>query len=334
MKINNQVAFALSTLLLSVGTAAAVAQPAAPPASPAPAAKPAASPKPKPASSPASAPLSTRERQELQQRRDEDRIKRFVQQEVNQTFGLTTSFLNVLLFLLILFPVVGIISLWLLRRSLATQIKSEVKEELHREVKGEMVKLMGADLSNKREGSLPPAQPSMTGENVSQLKELITMAMATQNVISDARNSVEESLKTQTKTEELLKNVFDRYMKQGESFFLEGRYEDAIEVYDLAIQSNQEDYEAWCGKGVALTRVERYDEAISAFNQALRINSEYADAWYEKARCYALQGNIDSAIENLRQSVNLNPDKRQIAKTDPSFDAVRDNEWFEDLIAR
>lgn len=331
MKINNQVAFVLSTLLLSVGSATAIAQPTTAPSPKPPAAKPAAPAKP--TAAPA-APLSTRERQELQQRREEERIQRFVQREVNRTFGLTTSMLNILLFLLILFPLAGILSLWLLKRSLANQIKSEVKDELGKEVKGEMVRLMGAGIESKRESVPPPAQPAMSGENVAQLKELISMAMATQNVISDARHSIEESLHTQAKTGDLLKDVFDHYVKPDDNLFLEGRYEDTLEVYEKAIQINPEDYESWCGKGVALTRVERYDEAIAAFNQALRINSEYADAWYEKARCYALQGNTDSAIENLRQSVNLNPDKRQIAKTDPSFDGIRDNEWFEDLIAR
>jgi tetratricopeptide (TPR) repeat protein len=325
MKIKNQIAFALSTLLLSVGAATVQAQSNAPTTRP-PAA---ASPKPAPSPNP---PLSQRERRELQQRRETDRIQEQVQKEVNRSFGFTTGLLNTLLFLLILFPIAGIISLWLLRRSLATQIKGEVKQELVPEIKTEIQKAIGPGLASAAEGSHRP-QPQMSGENIAQLKELISMAMATQNVISEARQTLEESLNAQTKTGDLLKNVFEQHSQQGNEFFLAGRYEDAIEFYKKAIQSNPEDYKSWCAKGVVLTKLRRFDEAIQALNQALRINSDFADAWYEKARCYAVQGNIESAVENLKRAIIINPEKREIAKNTSDFEAIQEHEWFQELMA-
>jgi len=255
-----------------------------------------------------------------------------VQKEVNRSFGFTTGLLNALLFLLILFPIAGIISLWLLRRSLATQIKGEVKQELVPELKTEIQKAIGPGLPSAAEVPHAP-QPSISGENIAQLKELISMAMATQNVISEARHTLEESLNAQTKTGDLLKNVFEQYSQQGNEFLLEGRYEDAIEFYNRAIQSNPEDFKSWCAKGAVLTKMQRFDEAIQAFNQALRINSDFADAWYEKARCYAVQGNIESAVENLKRAIKINPQKREIAKTTSDFDGIHDNEWFQELMA-
>lgn len=325
MKIKNQVAFALSTLVLSVGAATVQAQSNAPTARTPAAASPKAAPSPNPA-------ISQDERRELQQRRETDRIREQVQKEVNRSFGFTTGLLNALLFLLILFPIAGIISLWLLRRSLATQIKGEVKEELVPEIKTEIQKAIGPGLSSAAEGPHPP-QPTMSGENIAQLKELISMAMATQNVISEARHTLEESLNAQTKTGDLLKNVFEQYSQQGNEFLLEGRYEDAIEFYNKAIQSNPEDYKSWCAKGVVLTKMQRFDEAIQAFNQALRINSDCADAWYEKARCYAVQGNIESAVENLKRAIKINPQKRELAKNTSDFEWIHNNEWFQELMA-
>ncbi len=322
MKIKNQVAFALSTLLLSVGAFAVQAQSNAATTRPAEATSLAPSPNP---------PLSQPERRELQQRRENDRIRDQVQKEVNRSFGFTTGLLNTLLFLLILFPIAGIISLWLLRRSLATQIKSEVKQELVPELKSEIQKVIGPELSSA-DGTKGP-QPNMSGENIAQLKELISMAMATQNVISEARHTLEESLNAQTQTGPLLKNVFERYSQQGNELFLEGRYEDAIEFYNKAIQSNSEDYKSWCAKGVVLTKLRRFDEAIAAFNQAIIVNSDYADAWYEKARCYAVLGNIESAVENLKMAIKISPDKREMAKNTSDFEAIQDNEWFQELMA-
>lgn len=381
MKIYKQVALTLSTLLLSVGAATALAQPSAPSARPAVT----AAPKPTAKNAPPESLLSQQERRELDQRRQQDRIRDQVQKEVARSFGFTTGLLNTLLFLLILFPVVGIISFWLMRRSLASQIKAEVQNEIGPELKAEIVKVVGAQLQSQGNRPAVPRKQgsSLNGENVAHLKELISMAMATQNVISEARSTIENSLKAQNKTGDLLKEAFESAQtqetfephptqevfeshptqevfeshrpsqvfethstqevfeshhkqpdeKQGKDFFLEGRYEDALSIYDQAIQANPDSYEAWCGKGIALTKMRRFDEAIKAFNHSLRLNSEYAESWYEKARCYALQDNEDSAVENLRQAINLNPAKRQTAKNDSDFNSVRDNEWFEMLVS-
>lgn len=360
-------ALAISTLLLSVEVAAAVTQPKPS------ATRAATTVTPKPIiienTSPVSPAysLSQQERRELDQRRQQDRIRDQVQKEVARSFGFTTGLLNTLLFLLILFPVVGIISFWLMRRSLASQIKTDVENELRPELKAEIIKIVNAQLQSQ--GELPQASHQLAGslnsENVAYLKELISMAMATQNVISEARATIENSLKAQTKTEELLKEVFESNQtqevfeanqtqeafenpqtqevfethhkqpdeKQSKDFFLEGRYEDALKVYEQAIEANPESYEAWCGKGIALTKMKRFNEAIQAFNQSIRLNSEYAESWYEKARCYALQKNEDSAIENLRRAINLNPAKKIAAKNDPDFNNLHDNEWFEMLVS-
>ncbi|MCU0517393.1 MAG: tetratricopeptide repeat protein [Oscillatoria sp. Prado101] len=325
MKIKNQVAFALSTVLLSVGAATVPAQSNATTARPPVAASPKAEPSPSPA-------ISQDERRELQQRREIDRIRDQVQKEVNRSFGFTTGLLNALLFILILFPIAGIISLWLLRRSLATQIKSEVKQELVPEIKTEIQKAIGPGLASAAEVPHPP-QPSMSGENIAQLKELISMAMATQNVILEARHTLEESLNAQTKTGDLLKNVFEQQSPQGNELLLAGRYEDAIEFYNRAIKSNPEDFKSWCAKGVVLTKMQRFDEAIQVFNQALRINSDFADAWYEKARCYAVQGNIESAVENLKRAIKINPEKREMAKNTSDFEVILNNELFQELMS-
>jgi tetratricopeptide (TPR) repeat protein len=60
---------------------------------------------------------------------------------------------------------------------------------------------------------------------------------------------------------------------------------------------------------------------------------DHHQAWYNKACIYALQGNIDKAIKNLKIAINLNPDiVRESAKTDSDFDAIREDERFQELI--
>lgn len=210
MKIKHSLVFVLSSLLLAAGSVAAVGQTVAP------------TPGVKPSVAPKETPLSQKDRQELQQRREQERIQKAVdnsvknsselrnqvQEEVNRAFGFTTSLLNLLLGLLILFPIAGIIALWLLRRNLASQIKTEVKQELGQEVKAELVRSIHAELEPKPQTNT--AQPANNGENVGQLKEMISLAMATQNLISETRHTLEDSVNSQAKAEQLLKDVFER----------------------------------------------------------------------------------------------------------------------------
>ena len=83
-----------------------------------------------------------------------------------------------------------------------------------------------------------------------------------------------------------------------------------------------------------LQRVRKnYEEAISSYDKAVEFKPDYHKAWYNKACSYSLQGNIEQAIENLKTAISLNLDKyREMAKTDSDFDAIREDERFQELI--
>nr|WP_319537584.1 tetratricopeptide repeat protein [uncultured Methanospirillum sp.] len=50
-----------------------------------------------------------------------------------------------------------------------------------------------------------------------------------------------------------------------------GKYYEAIEAYDQALQIDPEYSSAWNNKGVVLSRLGKYHEALDAFDRALRI---------------------------------------------------------------
>ena len=83
-----------------------------------------------------------------------------------------------------------------------------------------------------------------------------------------------------------------------------------------------------------LQRVRKnYEEAISSYDKAVEFKPDFHEAWYNKACSYSLQGNIEQAIENLKTAISLNLDKyREMAKTDSDFDAIREDERFQELI--
>jgi superkiller protein 3 len=112
-----------------------------------------------------------------------------------------------------------------------------------------------------------------------------------------------------------------------------GRYPEAIVCYDHAVQLKPDYYQAWSNRGSAYAKWYRYEDAIASYNVALKLKPEDAGIWYNKACCYASGGHVEQAMETLQKALALNPEEyKQLAKTDPDFDAIREREIFKQLV--
>lgn len=270
---------------------------------------------------------------------EQEQIRQLVQDEVNRAVGRNASSLNWLLFAMTLFPIgATIFGIWLLRRNMANMVAERVKEEIGGELKAQLqAEIVGSlegqenPRSNTALAALPAQAPKP--DNTEHLNELISMAMATQKLINETRSTLEESMKFQNAIQQPFEDVFGVYLKQASELFREGQYQQSLELYDRALQSNPELDLAWLEKGMALTKLQKYEDAIASFNKALQINSDSAAPWYEKARCYALKDDPDLAVDNLKQAINRDASKREAAKADPDFQAIRGDEMLESLLS-
>ena len=52
----------------------------------------------------------------------------------------------------------------------------------------------------------------------------------------------------------------------------DGRYDNALNLFEQAMLINQKDPDLWNLKGIALRSLGRYDEAIECFNKSLEID--------------------------------------------------------------
>ncbi|MFB2938792.1 tetratricopeptide repeat protein [Aerosakkonemataceae cyanobacterium BLCC-F154] len=94
-----------------------------------------------------------------------------------------------------------------------------------------------------------------------------------------------------------------------------------------------DDHEAWHNRGVALVNLGKWEEAIDSYDKAIELKPDDHKAFYSKACCYALQNNANLAIQNLEQAINLNTDEYQkMAKTDTNFDSIRNDAGFQALM--
>ena len=74
-------------------------------------------------------------------------------------------------------------------------------------------------------------------------------------------------------------------------------YNQAISVYEKAIELNPEYYEAYNNLGTALKDQGKLDEAIDAYNKAISINPDYAEAYYNIGFTLQGQGKLEEAIK-------------------------------------
>ena len=85
-----------------------------------------------------------------------------------------------------------------------------------------------------------------------------------------------------------------------------GRYEEALQAIDKALELNPDYSDAWYNKGVALRKLGRYEEALQAIDKALKLKPDDFDAWYNK--CVALRklGRYKEAQIAFKKASELN----------------------------
>ena len=111
------------------------------------------------------------------------------------------------------------------------------------------------------------------------------------------------------------------------------RYEEALNSLDTTIMIKRDCHYAWNYRGVVLNKLGRYEEAIRSFDKSLKYKHENPNAWYGKASTYAICQEVNLSLSNLRRAIELSPNLyRVMAQTDNSFDAVRQEASFRELV--
>ncbi|MDX1534008.1 MAG: tetratricopeptide repeat protein, partial [Thermoplasmata archaeon] len=102
-------------------------------------------------------------------------------------------------------------------------------------------------------------------------------------------------------------DALDRNLAAAEHAAYAGDYEEALRLYEAALEHDDTDPRAWEGKAHALAQLSRYPEAAACYEQALLRKSSDATNWLERGRALREEGRFEEALDSLREAVRLEP---------------------------
>lgn len=282
--------------------------------------------------------LSDQERQELEELREAERIReaieenlensgeiqRLIQSEVDRTFDSSTDLINILLTVLTLLPIFAAIGLLLLRRSVINQIVSETRKQLREEVERQLTEEVTSELAEQAKQFNHEIETLKTGfiEQISNLQSLfkeqivqaidnLTPSPAQQDTVApEVKRRIQElteQLNTLKSAAPELLLTADDHATEGEAFYFEGRYEDALKSYDKAIQLQPNNPTVWINRAITLRRLERCEEAIASHNQALELAPNSTRAWYSKGYTLRTFERYEEALACYEHTLELEP---------------------------
>jgi tetratricopeptide (TPR) repeat protein len=114
------------------------------------------------------------------------------------------------------------------------------------------------------------------------------------------------------------------------------KLEEALAALEKQRQRTPNDERVWMWLGVTLLFLDRPEEAEDLLQHSIEMpwcrNSILPSALYNLACAYARTGKEDECRTTLEHSLRLQSRSRHQLNTDPDFEAVRDKEWFHQLL--
>lgn len=95
--------------------------------------------------------------------------------------------------------------------------------------------------------------------------------------------------------------------ENGTHLYNLGKYGEALQAFDRAIELEPQWPQIWFNKGNALYSQGKYNEAIKAYDKVIELNPQYSYAWFAKGKALYYLKKYEEAIQALDEAIKLNP---------------------------
>jgi tetratricopeptide (TPR) repeat protein len=95
--------------------------------------------------------------------------------------------------------------------------------------------------------------------------------------------------------------------QQGDRLVLDGRYTEAIAIYDRALLVRRDAHQVWNNQGTAFFYLEQYERAMAAYDRALQLQPNYAEAWNNRGSAIAQWQRLPEALTCYEKALECKP---------------------------
>ncbi len=92
------------------------------------------------------------------------------------------------------------------------------------------------------------------------------------------------------------------------SYLEDGKYDEALAVFDEVILKHPEYKEAFLARAITLMQMGRFDDARADFDKAIRLDGNFAVAFANRGILNDRTGRYEEAVRDYRKAAELNPD--------------------------
>ena len=87
----------------------------------------------------------------------------------------------------------------------------------------------------------------------------------------------------------------------------EARKEEALAVYEQALNINPQDYQTWFNRGILLAKglIKEYPEAIKSFEKAIEIRNRFTPAWLQKGEALLAEKRYEGALVAFDRVIDI-----------------------------
>ena len=123
----------------------------------------------------------------------------------------------------------------------------------------------------------------------------------------------EDAIQNYDKAIELDSNVNSAcYYNRGTAYFSLGKFEDAIQDYNKAIDLNPNDDLSYSNRGNAYFSLGKFEDAIQDYNKAIDLNPNNASYYYNRGTTFANLEKFEDAIQDYNKAIDLNPNDESV----------------------